>query len=157
MEYVENSVESVENAIFRLILEFFAETPPPRPAGPEPRKPRLFSAPANKTAGGENPVENLSKFSAPFPPHFPLPRPKSFAQKSSDGKKTIKRMQRSGEGRCGISRGVSGAGKPDRPIKRKCSVSSGARCGGSRGVRNSGRPASQFWQRRRRGGVRGVP
>ena len=88
VEYVENSVESVENAIFRLILEFFGETPPPRPAGPEPRKPRLFSAPASKTVGLENPVENLSKFSAPFPPHFPLPRPKSFAQKSSDGKRT---------------------------------------------------------------------
>lgn len=88
VEYVENSVESVENAIFRLILEFFGETPPPRPAGPAPWKPRLFSAPSNKTADLENPVENLSKFSAPFPPHFPLPRPKSFAQKSSDGKRT---------------------------------------------------------------------
>ena len=129
VEYVENSVESVENAIFRLILEFFGETPPPRPAGPAPRKPRLFSAPASKTAGLENSVENLSKFSAPFPPHFPHPRPKSFAQKSSNGEKTIKRMQRRGAGRCGISRSVSGAGRPD----------------------------SQFWQRRRRGGVRGVP
>ncbi|MFR7451169.1 MAG: hypothetical protein ACLUUL_03575 [Gemmiger sp.] len=87
MEYVENSVESVENAIFRLILEFFGETPPPRPAGPEPRKPRLFSDPANKTEDLENLVENHSKFSAPFSPHFPLPRPKSFAQKSSDGEK----------------------------------------------------------------------
>ena len=88
VEYVENSVESVENAIFRLILEFFGETPPPRPAGPAPRKPQIFSDPANKTAGLENPVENLSKFSAPFPPHIPLPRPKSFAQKSSDGERT---------------------------------------------------------------------
>ena len=56
-----------------------------------------------------------------------------------------------------LSRQVSCTATPARANKEKISVRSGGGCEVSRGVRGTGTPASQFWQRERRGGVRGSP
>ena len=78
-------------------------------------------------------LKTLLKTSQNFPPRFPLifpsPAPKVLHKNPVTGKGPIKRTQRRGAGGCGISRGVSGAGRPD----------------------------SRFWQREQRGGVRGFP
>ena len=78
--------ESVENAIFRLILEFFGETPPPRPAGPEPRKPGFSATQRIKPRI----LKTLLKTSQNFPPRFPLifpsPAPKVLHKNPVTGK-----------------------------------------------------------------------
>ena len=47
--------------------------------------------------------------------------------------------------------------RPLKPIKKKATFAAGRGCGVSRRVTAPGRPASQFWQRSRRGRVRGLP
>ena len=68
-------------------------------------------------------LKTLLKTSQNFPPRFPLifpsPVPKVLHKNPVTGKGPIKRTQRRGAGGCGISRSVSGAGRPARPIKKK--------------------------------------
>ena len=63
---------------------------------------------------------------------------------------------RGGAGR-GVSRELTAAARPARPIKRICSVRGEGRRGVSRGLGGAGTPASQFWQRVGHGGARGYP
>ena len=44
---------------------------------------------------------------------------------------------------CEVARSVRGAGRPARPIKRKCSAGGAGGCGDSRGARAARRPAAK--------------
>ena len=55
------------------------------------------------------------------------------------------------------TRQVSCKATPAKANKEKSSVSGTGGCGVSRGVSNAGKPASQFWQRERMGKARGCP
>lgn len=103
---------------FACFWNFLAKRPRRAPPARHPGNPDFSATQRTKPRV----LKTLLKTSQNFPPRFPLifpsPAPKVLHKNPVTGKGPIKRMQRSGAGRCGISRGVSGAGRPARPIKK---------------------------------------